>query len=70
VVQYPPLDVPSAHTNYNDLHQMNPAHNCDTGMPVTDAKHWSDVKILQSHAPLQLEQLGDQNFVRAPSDNN
>ena len=58
-------DVPSAHTNCNDLQQMGREHNCDTGMPVADAKHRVHAKTLQNYAPLLLEQRGDQNFVRA-----
>ena len=63
-------DVPSAHTNYNDLRQTGPEHNCDTGMPVTDAKHRGDAKTLQSHDHAPPEQRDDQNLVPAPSDNN
>ena len=68
-MQYPMSDVPSAHTNCNDLRQMGPEHNCDTGTPAEDAKHQGDAKTMQTHAPLLHEQQDDQNFVRAPSDN-
>ncbi|MGB0857639.1 MAG: hypothetical protein ACPGPR_07180, partial [Paracoccaceae bacterium] len=60
VLQYPISDVPTAYTNCNDLRQMGPEHNCDTGMPVMGAKHRDGAKTLQNHAPLLHEQRDDQ----------